>query len=110
MLWQSIGMERRRLGKTGITVSPLGYGTGNIGSPDFSEKECEILLNQVVDLGINLIDSARSYGLAEERIGKYLKARRNEIVLSTKIGYGIPGYQDWTPPCIEAGIDAALER
>ena len=102
-------MQQRKLGNTGIIVSQLGYGTGNIGSPDFSEKECETLLNSVVDLGINLIDSARSYGLAEERVGRHLKIRRNKIVISTKIGYGIPGFQDWTPPCITAGIDAALD-
>jgi aryl-alcohol dehydrogenase-like predicted oxidoreductase len=103
-------MEQRQLGSTGIVVSQLGFGTGNIGTSSFSERECEELLNSVVDLGINLIDSARSYGLAEERIGRYLKARRDEIVLSTKVGYGIPGYQDWTPECIEAGVDAALQR
>ncbi len=110
MLWHSITMKRRKLGKTDLFVSPLGYGTGNIGAPDFSDKESETLLNQVIDLGINLIDSARSYGAAEERVGRHLKTRRDEIVLSTKIGYGIPGYQDWTPSCIEAGVDAALAR
>ncbi len=73
-----------------------------------SESDCAHFLNSVVDAGINLIDTARSYGLSEERIGRHLKRRRNEIVLSTKIGYGIAGYQDWTPPIIEAGIDHAL--
>jgi aryl-alcohol dehydrogenase-like predicted oxidoreductase len=101
-------MEQRLLGKTGITVSQLGFGAGNIGDPNLAESECEFLLNSVVDAGIILVDSARSYGLSEERIGKYLKSRRNEVVLSTKIGYGIPGYQDWTPQCIESGIDSAL--
>jgi aryl-alcohol dehydrogenase-like predicted oxidoreductase len=102
-------MQTRILGDTGISVSILGFGAGNIGDPNFSESHCDFLLNSVVDSGINLIDSARSYGLSEERIGKYLKQRRNEIVLSTKVGYGIPGYQDWTPACIEAGVDYALK-
>jgi len=108
LLWHSIRMERRPLGKTGVSVSPLGFGAGNIGDPGLGEVQCEFLLNSVVDAGINLIDSARSYGSSEERIGKHLKSKRKGIVLSTKIGYGISGYQDWTPQCIEAGVDSAL--
>lgn len=72
------------------------------------EQEAASLLNSVLDIGINLIDTARSYGLSEERIGRHLKNRRSEFVLSTKVGYGVPGYQDWTGPCITAGIDQAL--
>lgn len=72
------------------------------------EQEAASLLNAVLDIGITLIDTARSYGLSEERIGRHLKGRRSEFVLSTKVGYGVPGYQDWTGPCITAGIDQAL--
>ena len=89
-------------------VSGLGFGAGGIGEPSISEGECEHLLNSIVDTGITLIDTARSYGLSEERIGRHLKHRRKEIVLSTKIGYGIPGYKDWTPSILVAGIDHAL--
>lgn len=101
-------VEKRAFGKTGLLVSAIGFGAGGIGNPSMTEGECEHFLNSVVDAGINLIDTARSYGLSEERIGRHLKHRRNEIILSTKIGYGIPGYQDWTAPIIEAGIDHAL--
>jgi len=101
-------MELRVFGKNPLEVSVLGYGAGAIGDPSVSEKECEHLLNSIVDAGINLIDTARSYGLSEERIGRHLKNRRKDVVLSTKIGYGIPGYQDWTPPMIEGGVDQAL--
>ncbi len=99
---------KREFGKTGLFVSPLGFGAGGIGDPSTSENQVETLLNTVLDSGINLIDSARSYGLSEERIGRHLKRRRSEYVLSTKIGYGIPGFADWTGPCIAAGVDAAL--
>jgi aryl-alcohol dehydrogenase-like predicted oxidoreductase len=64
----------------------------------------------VVDSGITLIDTARGYGLSEERIGRYLGHRRSEIVLSTKVGYDIPGYEDWSGPIITAGVEAALHR
>ena len=50
-----------------------------------SEAEAGRLLNQVLDLGISLIDTARSYGLSEERIGRHLAHRRGEFLLSTKL-------------------------
>jgi len=103
-------MELREFGKTGIRVSVLGFGAGNIGDPATPENDIARLLHSVLDSGIKLIDSARSYGLSEERIGRHLKDKRNQLVISTKVGYGIPGYEDWTGPCITAGIDAALER
>ena len=101
-------MKKRPFGKTGLYVSILGFGAGGIGTDSFSDREAAFLLNSVVDAGMNLIDTARSYGLAEERIGRHLTRRRQEIILSTKIGYGIDGFQDWTPSIIEAGIDRAL--
>src|SRR5512140_1182218 len=100
---------QRTLGNTGLTVSPLGYGaSGNVGDGTLSESEAGMLLNRAVDLGIRVIDTARSYGLAEERIGRHLSWRRQDFVLSTKIGYGVEGFEDWTGPCIAAGIDRAL--
>ena len=62
-------MEYREYGNSGLKVSVVGFGAGQIGNNSQSEKEIEILLNHVLDSGINLIDSARSYGLSEERIG-----------------------------------------
>lgn len=98
----------RAFGKTGLTVPPLGFGAGITGDPSLSEREAEALLHSVLDLGIGLIDTARSYGLSEERIGRYLSRRRGEFVLSTKIGYGVPGHEDWTAGCVLPGVDLAL--
>jgi aryl-alcohol dehydrogenase-like predicted oxidoreductase len=98
----------RSLGNTGIYVTVLGLGAGQTGDHSVPEKEIELLLNSALDLGINLIDTARGYGASEERIGKYLSHRRSEFVLSTKVGYGIQGFQDWTYDCITAGVDEAL--
>ena len=103
-------MERRPLGRTGLQVSVLGFGAGHVGSPDLGEEDAAALLNGVLDAGINLIDTAPSYGLSEERIGRYLHGRRQEFVLSTKCGYGVPGVEDWTPECITRGVDLALGR
>ena len=100
----------REFGSTGLQVSALGFGAGHIGGNELTEAEAAKLLHGLLDLGINLIDTARGYGLSEERIGRHLQQRRHEFVLSTKIGYGIEGYDDWTSPIITAGIDAALQR
>ncbi len=102
--------QKRSFGETGLCVSALGLGAGQIGDATIPEHDVMILLNSALDLGITLIDTARGYGLSEERIGRHLRHRRDEYVLSTKIGYGIPGYDDWTGPCIVAGVDAALAR
>lgn len=104
-----MNINLREFGNTGIKVFPLGFGAGHIGGNELSEKEASNILNYVLDAGINLIDTARGYGLSEERIGKYISHRRKEFVLSTKVGYGIPGYHDWTYDCIIAGVDEALK-
>ena len=101
-------MEKRNFGSSGLKVSALGFGAGHIGGNEITENEVSHLLNSILDLGINLIDTARGYGLSEERIGKYLSHRRSDFILSTKVGYGIPGYIDWTYDCIIAGVNEAL--
>ena len=102
-------MEIRQFGLTGLGVSVIGFGAGHIGGNESDEKSVENLLNTAVDLGVTLFDTARGYGASEERIGKYLSKRRSEIVLSTKVGYSIPGFKDWTYECIIAGVDEALK-
>jgi aryl-alcohol dehydrogenase-like predicted oxidoreductase len=103
-------MAPRPFGRTGLNVSPLGLGAGRIGGGDLSEADVERLLGTALDVGVTLIDTARSYGLSEERIGRHLAHRRREFVLSTKGGYGTPGIPDWTGSCITEGINAALQR
>jgi aryl-alcohol dehydrogenase-like predicted oxidoreductase len=100
----------RAFGATGVTVPALGFGAAAAGDPTLTEAEAEALLNGAVDAGATLIDTARSYGLSEERIGGHLSHRRRELVLSTKVGYGVPGRLDWTGPAVEAGIDLALGK
>jgi aryl-alcohol dehydrogenase-like predicted oxidoreductase len=100
----------RAYGATGLVVSSLGLGAAQVGNTALGETEAGSLLGYAVDSGIALIDTAPSYGLSEERIGRHLASRRNEIVLSTKLGYGVAGVADWTGPCIAAGIEQALRR
>jgi aryl-alcohol dehydrogenase-like predicted oxidoreductase len=103
-------IRQRAFGATGIMAPPLGYGAAAAGDPALTEAEAGALLNGAVDAGATLLDTARSYGLSEERIGRHLSHRRRDFVLSTKVGYGVPGLPDWTGPAVAAGIDGALER
>jgi aryl-alcohol dehydrogenase-like predicted oxidoreductase len=98
----------RAYGNTGLQVSLLGFGAGQIGDGRLEEGHVGRLLNEVLDLGITLIDTARGYGLSEERIGRHIAHRCGEYVLSTKVGYDIDGVPDWTYDCILAGVERAL--
>jgi len=103
-------MQRRAFGHSGLEVPVLGFGAMQVGDPRLSELEAARVLNHALDLGLTLVDTARSYGLAEQRIGRHLASRRDEFVLSTKVGYGVAGIPDWTYDCVVAGVDAARDR
>jgi aryl-alcohol dehydrogenase-like predicted oxidoreductase len=101
-------MQINSYGRSGLRVSALGLGAGQIGDASLDDDAVGRLLNTALDLGITLIDTARGYGLSEDRIGRHIGHRRSQFVLSTKVGYGIPGFQDWTGAAISEGIEAAL--
>ena len=101
-------IETRPYGSTGLQVSALGLGAGQLGHGELSEGDAEALLLGAIDAGVALLDTAPSYGESERRIGRYLAARRDAVVLSTKLGYGVPGVEDWTGPCIAGGVEQAL--
>jgi aryl-alcohol dehydrogenase-like predicted oxidoreductase len=103
-------LQHKPYGAARTPLSVLGLGAGQIGDTTQDEAAVARLLNTALDLGITLIDTARGYGLSEERIGRHIAHRRAEYTLSTKVGYGIPGHDDWTAGCISAGVDAALQR
>ena len=88
-------MNYRRLGRTNLQVSEISLGTVELGM-DYgipvrgqhlqpSEADAARTLNCALDLGVNLIDTARAYGESEAIIGRSLKSRRNEYILATKI-------------------------
>lgn len=89
-------------------VSSIGFGAGQIGDVLLTEKDVDHLLNAALDAGVSLIDTAPGYGLSEARIGRHIGSRRDDFVLSTKLGYGVAGFEDWTGPCITSGIEQAL--
>ena len=86
-------MNRRKLGRSGIDVSEVSFGTVSLGIPYgigvtqdnmISEKDSIALLNSALDQGVNFFDTARSYGTSEIIVGKALKSRRDQAVICTK--------------------------
>ena len=76
-------MKKRILGRTGWALSVIGFG--GIKLPQIDQKECDVLLNRAIGLGINFVDTADCYGDSEEKIGRALGKRRKHFYLSTKI-------------------------
>ena len=101
-------MERRPFGATGLSVTPVGLGGGQIGKAWISSSTAESVLSAALDAGVGLIDTARGYGSSEERIGRALRGRRDEVVLVTKVGYDVEGVEDWTFDAVAGGVDRAL--
>lgn len=109
-------IERRVLGRTGLSVTVLGFGAMDLGGPpaanEIPEDDAERVLNAVLDCGINFIDTAVCYGTSEARIGKAISHRRKEFVLATKCGC-VPGEPMSTPHInsaanIRAGVEHSL--
>jgi aryl-alcohol dehydrogenase-like predicted oxidoreductase len=83
-------IAKRTLGRTGAEITNLGYGSMELRaggrSGNLTDDDAGKMLNAVLDSGINLIDTSIDYGLAEERIGKYISNRRHEYFLASKCG------------------------
>ncbi len=83
-------MKYRPFGKTGITVSEIGYGAWGIGGAMWqgaTDNESMRALNKAVDLGVNFIDTALVYGdgHSEGLVGRLVKERKERIYVSTKV-------------------------
>ena len=76
------------LGRTGLQVTRLGYGTALYGPlrPHWTAAQANIVMNAAVDTGINFIDTAYDYTHAEEWIRQSLGSRYHEFHLATKCG------------------------
>ncbi len=75
-------MEYRTLGKTGLQISRLGFG--GIPIQRIDAQSAGKLMHQLLDAGINYIDTARGYTVSEEYIGAGLEGIRDKFVLATK--------------------------
>src|SRR5712675_734862 len=122
MMSDSLKTQRRRLGKNGPEVLPIGLGcmslSGTYGPSD--DKAAEALIRRAVELGINHFDSADMYGWGhnEELLGRALKGKggglRDGVVVATKFGQtkAADGKQgvDGTPAYVLRACEASLKR
>lgn len=119
----------RKLGRSGIQVSPLGLGCWAIGGPflmfgvpdgwgEIDDEESKKAIHTALELGINFFDTADAYGTghSEEVLGEALKGKRNEAVIATKFGYTYDeavrelNGEDSSPEYIRKACEASLRR
>lgn len=112
-------MQQRRLGRTDLQVSTLGFGAWEIGwTPVDQGDAIGRLLNHALDQGINFVDSSAAYRWSEEHIAKYIGHRRHEFVFATKCGSGRVQQPDgewvqtldYSAAAIAPQIDRSLQR
>ena len=108
-------MQYRTLGRTGFKVSEIGFGGAQVGIPNYmetwdprGEREQQTIvdaLNRALDLGLNYVDTAPSYGegTSEEVLGRVVGKRRDEIVLATKLS-------DYDRDSVIASVEQSLRR
>ena len=113
------GMEKRTLGRNGLTVSALGLGC--MGMSEFygpsDEAESIATIHAALDAGLNFLDTADAYGprTNEVLVGKAIRGRRAEVVLATKFGI-VRGPDpasrslNGKPEYVRAACEASLER
>jgi aryl-alcohol dehydrogenase-like predicted oxidoreductase len=120
-------MEFRRLGRSGLEVSPLGLGTARMAGLGWGDELAPKVTSQAkrdsvrqirvaVDLGVTLFDTADNYGqgLSESILGEALSGRRDGIVVATKFGEDpLPDQEDpWSldAASVERACEASLHR
>lgn len=110
-------IEHRPLGKTGLSLSVVGFGTSPLGDEfgRIDAAEGERAVHAAIDQGINYFDVSPYYGrtLAETRLGQALEGKRHAIILATKAGrYDVDldsGF-DFSAQRIFASVEESLKR
>lgn len=114
-------MEKRPLGKTGISVAPLAFG-GNVFGWTLDEKASHEILDAFFGAGFNLVDTADTYsrwvpgnkgGESETIIGNWMKKRgnRDKVIIATKVGGDMGlGKRDTSKKHILQSVEDSLQR
>jgi aryl-alcohol dehydrogenase-like predicted oxidoreductase len=106
-------MQSRSLGKTGLTVSTLGFGCGNVGGLIIrgTPAERERAVARAMELGVNYFDTAPSYGdgESERNLGQVLKALKARVQVGTKFRLDPHELHD-IPGAVARSLDQSLKR
>src|SRR5690348_5883919 len=88
-------MELRQLGRSGLSIPVLSYGTGTFGGRgdlfkawgNTGAQEARRLVDICLEAGVNMFDSADAYssGRSEEILGEAIRGRRDQVILATKV-------------------------
>jgi aryl-alcohol dehydrogenase-like predicted oxidoreductase len=114
-------MQKRKLGKSGLEVSALGFGSMGLSfglGPAADKKDAIALMRAAVDLGVTFFDTAEAYGpfTNEVLVGEALAPVREQVVIATKFGFALDPVTGATlgvnsqPRHIREVVDASLER
>jgi aryl-alcohol dehydrogenase-like predicted oxidoreductase len=115
-----MSMEKVKLGSQGAVVSRMGLGC--MGMSEFygerNDEESTATILRALDLGINFLDTADTYGIGdnEELIGKAIRSRRDEVFLATKFANvrrkDDPSFWEISgkPEYVRSACDASLKR
>lgn len=112
-------MRYRRLGRTEMMVSEIGFGAFAIGGRMWGRVDDEqslASLRRAFDLGVNLFDTADVYGHghSEDLIGRAFAGRRANVVIATKVGFdfyaGEPARSNFAPDYIRSALEKSLSR
>ncbi len=122
-------MQKRKLGKSGIEVSPMGFGCWAIGGPfrlfglpdgwgEIDDNESIRAIHTAIDLGVNFFDTADAYGIGHSEVvlGEAIKGMRDKVIIATKGGYvydteerNLTG-ENTSPQYIRKALEASLKR
>ncbi|GAB4066446.1 aldo/keto reductase [Ancylobacter sonchi] len=112
-------MQTRELGKSGLTVSALGFGCMGLDfgyATKVTKAEGVTLIRQAAERGVTLFDTAEVYGpfTNEQMVGEALRPLRDQVVIATKFGFNIEGGKQTglnsRPEHIKQVADASLKR
>lgn len=114
--------QERRVGESGLLVSPVGLGCNNFGRAGTRTETLEgtrEVLDAAIDAGITFLDTADMYGkepgLSETLMGEALKGKRDQVVLATKFGHtafspALPGGSHASRTAVRHAVEASLRR
>jgi aryl-alcohol dehydrogenase-like predicted oxidoreductase len=106
-------MKYRTLGRTGLSVSEIGFGCGNVGGLMVRGTPGEQLsaVRHAIDLGINYFDTAPQYGsgLSETNLGRVLKQITAPLIVATKVTVGPNDISD-VKGTVRSSVETSLER